>query len=77
MEINAKDARSRFSSLLDMVQEGDEVVILRRGRAVARLVPPSGKVARLPDLKVFRNSIKIIGDPLSKMVIRERDEERY
>lgn len=40
MEINVKDARSRFSSLLDMVQGGDEVVILRRGKEVARLVPP-------------------------------------
>ncbi len=77
MEINVKDARSRFSSLLDMVKEGDEVVILRRGREVARLVPPRGKMAHLPDLKAFRDSIRVTGDPLSKTVIRGRNEERY
>lgn len=77
MEINVKDARSRFSSLLDMVKEGDEVVILRRGREVAMLVPPRGKSVRLPGLKAFRDSIRVIGDPLSKAVIRGREEERY
>jgi len=36
------------------------------------LVPPRDKMAHLPDLKAFRDSIKVIGDPLSKMVIRGR-----
>jgi len=33
------DAKSRFSSLLAEVEAGEEVVITRRGRPVARLVP--------------------------------------
>jgi prevent-host-death family protein len=33
-----KEARSKFSSILDQVQAGDEVIIRRRGKEIARLV---------------------------------------
>ena len=77
MEINVKDARSRLRSLLDRVEAGDEVIILRRGKEVARLVPPEGEGKPLPSLKEFRASIRIIGEPLIDTVIQERQEERY
>lgn len=37
-EIGAFEAKNKFGTLLDWVEAGDEVVITRRGRAVARLV---------------------------------------
>ena len=37
-QIGASDARKRLSVLLDRVEAGDEVVITRRGRPVARLI---------------------------------------
>ena len=77
MEVNVKDARSRLSFLLDQVEEGGEVTILRRGKEVARLVPPRGEGKPLPGLKEFRSSIKITGEPLSSVVIRGRGEARY
>ena len=77
MEINVKDARSRLSFLLDQVEEGGEVIILRRGKEVARLVPPRGEGRLLPSLKDFRSSLEVSGKPLSSMVIQGRDEERY
>ncbi|NQW73284.1 MAG: type II toxin-antitoxin system Phd/YefM family antitoxin [Actinobacteria bacterium] len=33
------DAKTRLSELLDKVSAGDEVIITKRGRAIARLVP--------------------------------------
>ncbi|MDP2798751.1 MAG: type II toxin-antitoxin system prevent-host-death family antitoxin, partial [Deltaproteobacteria bacterium] len=54
MKINAKEARNKLSSLLNQIEEGKEVVILRRGKEVARLVPPKGEVRVLPKLKDFR-----------------------
>jgi len=43
-EIGAFDAKNRLSELLDKVERGEEVVITRRGKPVARLVPVgSGK----------------------------------
>jgi prevent-host-death family protein len=77
MKVNVKDARSRLSFLLDQVEKGGEVVILRRGKEVARLVPTRGEAKPLPSLKDFRSSIKIAGEPLSSVVIQGRDEERY
>ncbi len=38
-EIGTFEARRRFGRLLDRVEAGEEVVITRRGKAVARLVP--------------------------------------
>jgi len=46
-------------------------------KEVARLVPPRGEGKALPSLKEFRSSIKITGEPLSSVVIRGREEERY
>ena len=37
-EIGAFEARTKLSALLDPVEAGEEVVITRRGRPVARLI---------------------------------------
>ena len=39
-EVGAFEAKSRFGRLLDWVEAGEEVTITRRGKVVARLVPP-------------------------------------
>jgi len=39
-EIGAFEAKTRLGQLLDWVEAGEEVVITRRGKVVARLVPP-------------------------------------
>jgi len=77
MEINVKEARSKFSSLLDQVEGGEEIIIRRRGKEVARLVPPRGGGKRLPSLKKFRAAVRIQGEPLSGVVKRGRAQERY
>ena len=38
-EIGAFEAKNTFGSLLDLVEKGEEIVITRRGKSVARLVP--------------------------------------
>ena len=38
-EIGAFEAKNKLSALLDEVEQGREVVITRRGRPVAKLVP--------------------------------------
>ena len=39
IEIGAFDAKTHLSALLDQVANGEEVLITRRGKPVARLVP--------------------------------------
>lgn len=77
MEVNVKEARTKISSLLDRTQKGEEVVILRRGKRIARLVPIDNTDRPLPDLRSFRKSISLKGEGLGRTVIQGRNEERY
>jgi prevent-host-death family protein len=38
-EVGAFEAKNKLGQLLDQVEHGEEIIITRRGRAVARLVP--------------------------------------
>jgi prevent-host-death family protein len=42
-EVGAFEAKNKLSELLDLAERGEEIVITRRGREVARLVPPKGR----------------------------------
>lgn len=77
MEVNVKEARTKISSLLDRTEMGEEVVIMRRGKRIARLVSVGNACNRLPDLRGFRDSILVKGKSLSATVIQGREEERY
>ena len=39
-EVGAFEAKNRLGQLLDLVEGGEEIVITRHGKPVARLVPP-------------------------------------
>ena len=45
-EVDPFEASSRLEQLLDLVALGEEVVITRDGKAVARLIPPPPVVER-------------------------------
>jgi prevent-host-death family protein len=45
-EIGAFEAKNTLGTLLDRVERGEEIVITRHGKPVARLVPNSGRVDR-------------------------------
>jgi prevent-host-death family protein len=75
--VSVKDARRQFRALLNRVTAGEEVVIQRRGKDVARIVPPTRPSRRLPDLSGFRASLRVRGEPLSAVVARARKGERY
>jgi prevent-host-death family protein len=45
VEFNVHQAKTQFSKLLDLAQEGEEVVIVRNGKPVAELVPARKKGA--------------------------------
>jgi prevent-host-death family protein len=46
--VGAFDAKTNFSALLERVERGEQIVITRRGKPVARLMP----IAKSPDGKV-------------------------
>jgi prevent-host-death family protein len=77
MEISVKEARARLSDLLKRAEKGEEVLLLRRGKKIARLVPATKLQKTLPSLKEFRASIRIKGKPLSMAVVKGREEGRF
>lgn len=46
MQVGAFEAKNTLGSLLDRVQQGEEIEITRHGKVVARLVPSQGGVDR-------------------------------
>ena len=75
VKINSREARQRFSELLDRVERGEDVVITRRGRAPVRLVVEreGGRAPALPDLAHFRASLDVEGSaPDALAEYRER-----
>jgi antitoxin (DNA-binding transcriptional repressor) of toxin-antitoxin stability system len=52
----ACEARNKSGQLLDLVEAGEEVVITRRGRVIARLAPPPPTV----DAKQARHAAAVI-----------------
>lgn len=45
MQVNVHEAKTRLSHLLELVEEGETVVIARHGQPVAELVPSRQKAA--------------------------------
>ncbi len=77
--VNLKEARARLSDIVSAVEHGESVTITRRGKIVARLVPPETEPAfgKAPDLSIFRASLKGEGKSLSQIVIKNRRQGRY
>jgi len=46
-EIGAFEAKNTLGALLDRVEDGEEIVITRHGKPVARLVPSTGGIDKL------------------------------
>ena len=44
MEIEAFEAKNKLETLLDRVADGEEIVIMRQGEPVARLVPYPARI---------------------------------
>ena len=76
-EVSIKQARQSLRALLDDVAAGEEIVLLRRGRAVARLVPAAEGAKRLPSLADHRRSIQQRGSTLRDEIVAAREKELY
>jgi prevent-host-death family protein len=75
--ISLAQAKARLSELLDKAEAGEEVIITRHGRAVARVVPASRPKRPLPldDLASFRAAMQSLRRPAAKLLRELRDEE--
>ncbi len=73
--------RANASAMLDLVEKGETVRILRHGKPVADLVPARGETSmRMPSWKRSINPLhyqRADGKTLAQLIIEERDRANY
>ena len=77
--INLADAKAHFSALVDRAEAGDSVEILRRGKAVARLVPaePPRKPVDLAAMRALTEAMSPQSESAGDFMRGVRDDDRY
>jgi len=73
--ITFTDFRKNASSFITEVEHGETIVLLRRGKPVAEVIPFSEKAQQVPSWKQSGFCLKIEGSDLSSAIIEERDLE--
>ena len=76
IHVNVREAKARLSEYLSQVEQGEEIVVLRRGRPVAVLKAVENP-APLPKMDGFRKQIRLKGRPVSETLVKMREESRY
>jgi len=80
VEIGAFEAKNRLGMLLDRVEQGEEILITRHGKPVARLIPSTARVqseqARAALRRIRQRAVKM-GQPFDWAQVKaEREEGR-
>ena len=75
-QVNIHAAKTHFSRLVERAEAGEEIVIARDGRAVARLVPLQTRTQPRP-LGLLRGRIRIASDWDSPEVNAQIAEDFY
>jgi prevent-host-death family protein len=73
--ISLAKAKAHLSELIDRVQAGEQVVITRHGRPVARLLPELAPKKPVRSLAKLRASLPRLDPPLSETLRQMRDEQ--
>jgi prevent-host-death family protein len=71
--VGIKQAREELPELVHRAEAGEEIVITRQGKAVARLVGAPRSPKGLPTLREFRRTLGRDGTPAVQLVRDERD----
>ncbi len=77
--INLADAKAHLSELVDKVEAGESVEILRRGKPVARLtgVTPPRKPVSAELLRALTDSMQPQPEDAAAFIRTMRDSDRY
>jgi prevent-host-death family protein len=75
--VSVAEAKAHLSELLNAVEAGEEIVITRHGRAVARVSPPEKPKQPLPlkRLAALRKALPAWTEPSANRVVQLRDAE--
>jgi prevent-host-death family protein len=71
--ITFTDFRKRASTLITEVEHGETLILLRRGKPVAEIIPFSDNAQSLPSWKQPAIRLRIKGSDLSSAILDERE----
>jgi len=72
--MNLAEAKAHLSELVSKAERGEETIIMRRGEAVAKLVPVTGLKKTLRSRADFRASLAKTSKPTVALIRAIRDE---
>lgn len=75
--INVRNVRGQISRILDRVQAGEEVTIIRRGKPAAQIVAPQADPVQFQPRAALRDQVPPMEQPAESEVRWLRDDERY
>ena len=73
--MGAFEAKTHFSSLLERVEKGEQIIITRHGKPVAKLVPATGVDVQVVDETIAQLKEFAKGQSLGGLSVRELREE--
>jgi prevent-host-death family protein len=72
--VSVAEAKANLSKVLNRVQAGEDVVITRRGKPVARIAAMKDALEPIPSLEKFRATLPKAKTPSVKIIRQMRDE---
>ena len=75
--VSVAEAKARLSELLNSVESGDDILITRHGRPIARVTAPEAPKQLLPvkRLALLRQNTSPWSEPSARLLRSVRDEE--
>ena len=73
--VGAFEAKTHFSNLLERVEKGEQIIITRHGKPVAKLVPATGVDVQVVDQTIAQLKEFAKGQSLGGLSVRELREE--
>jgi prevent-host-death family protein len=71
--IPVTDFRKNTSSFIDEVEHGETLIIIRRGKPVAEIIPFSGRSKKISAWKQPSARLQIEGSDLSSAILEDRE----
>jgi prevent-host-death family protein len=75
-KVQVNEVREQLAKYLAEAEQGEEIIITKHSKPVARLVAYEEKKPQFPDLTEFRKSIEVEGSVLETL-LEMRREDRY
>jgi prevent-host-death family protein len=73
--ITCTNFRKKASEFITEVEHGETIVLLRRGKPIAEVIPFMDRLQRTPSWKRPNIALQIKGSDLSSAILKERESE--